>query len=205
MKKLVLALPLLGLLAGCGTSLLPPPEPDRTQYFVLSGPPPVPSSGAETGRLRVGINLPIEMPDYLSGRAMVVRTGENQLVLSDFNRWAESLQDGILRLMEDGVKQDPAVARVVSAPFPLSAEPDYSVSIHLLRCEGDAAAGSVVFAASYRIMTTNPAPKLVAQGTFVAPPAAWDGKDYASMAALLSRDVLAFAQAIAHALPNPPG
>lgn len=206
MKLPALALSALGLLAaGCGTSLLPPPEPDHTQFFVLSGPPPAPSQGSpESGAARVGINLPFDIPDYLSGRTIVVRTSANQLALNDYERWGESLQDGILRVVENQLSSDPAVGGVVAAPFPLSAQPRYVISIRILRCEGDtgSAGGGADFAASYRIQTTDLTPKLVASGTYVAPPAAWDGRDFGRLAALLSTDVEDFAQALAAGLPH---
>ncbi|MGH7995169.1 MAG: PqiC family protein [Opitutaceae bacterium] len=196
--------PLLCLgLAACDATLLPAPQPDRTRFFVLSG---AGAAAAEAmpraAGVRVGLRA-VEVPDYLRDRPIAVRRGANELLLNDYDRWAEPLDAGIQRVIVQQLLAEPNVSDVVTAPFPINSPPDYVVSVRILRCEGDtgAGAGSARLSAEYQISTPGPDSKLVAQRFFVAPAAPWGGQNYGRLARLLSADVAALARAIASDVP----
>jgi uncharacterized lipoprotein YmbA len=199
------SLPLLALgllLAGCG-GLFPPPQADPTRYFVLTGPPPGPAAAG--GRLRLGLRT-VELAAYLKSPDMIVREGTNELALQDYARWGEPLEAGIARLLRERLLDAGGVGRVDLQPFPLDSARDYDVSISVLRCEGGSGPGtrrSARFLATFEI--TKPGDgSLVARRTFAAPDAAWNGTDFAELAALLSADVGTLGQEIVEALPVAP-
>jgi hypothetical protein len=196
---------LAGCLAAAGCdSILPPPQVDPTRYYVLSG-------GGETGvpaaagTLRLGLRT-VDLAGYLQGRPMVVRHGANELLIEDFHRWAEPLGDGVARAVRARLQADPAVGTVALQPFAFDAERDYDVAISVLHCEGSTVGdrGFASFAAVFEIRVPGPAPRVVARRVFVAPDAAWDGRDFGQLASLLSNDVDALGNAIAAALPAAP-
>jgi uncharacterized lipoprotein YmbA len=200
------AIPAVSLaLAGCGTGFLPPPQADPTRYFVLSSPAlPDVAGHPEGAHLHLGLR-PIDLPEYLHGRPMAIRDGSNELVVNDFYRWAEPLSSGIERVLRLELAADPAVAEVMMAPFPVSTQPDFVVSVSIVHCEGTAGAGGshARFSAVYQIATPGPDSIVYARRTFSAPDASWDGRDFGKLAALLSADVSALARDIESALPTP--
>jgi hypothetical protein len=102
----------------------------------------------------------------------------------------------------------PAVGRVFVQPFPFDEPRDFDVSVRIIRCEGvQATAGSgalVRFAATVEVTRSGAAGDVVARRRFVAPDAAWDGKDYAQLAARLSAAVAALSEDVVGVLPAKP-
>lgn len=57
---------------------------------------------------------PISLPGYLDRNQMVTVPGNNEVALDEFNRWAESLQDGFYRVLQEDLSTllgTPAVYR----------------------------------------------------------------------------------------------
>jgi len=189
------------LAAGC--NVVPAPEADMTRHYVLTSP--VPEPGPAAGSLRLGFRS-VELASYLGTRDIVLRNGTNELVLQDYARWAEPLEAGIGRILRMQLASAPAVGRVYPQPFPLDGERDYDVSVSVLHCEGGTPAGMIShptarFSAVFEISTVGTSPKVVARRAFTAPEAAWDGRDYARLAELLSEDVARLGRDIVAALP----
>jgi uncharacterized lipoprotein YmbA len=199
MKRSLPALLTLGLfLTGC-SGLIPPPQTDPTRYFVLAGPSPAPAAAG--GQLRVGVRT-VELAAYLKSPDMIVRQGTNELMLQDYARWGEPLEGGIGRLLRDRLRTASAVGRVYAQPFPLDADRDCDVAVTVLRCEGSTDR-TARFAATIEISKASDG-RLLARRTFVAPDAAWNGKDFGQLAGLLSADVDALGAEIVAALPSAP-
>jgi uncharacterized lipoprotein YmbA len=196
------------MLFAAGCNLIPAPTPDSTRYYVLAGPalgaagvPPV------TGSLRLGLRN-VEVASYLKKGSLVVRTGENEVRFPDEARWGDPLEREILSSLRGQLLAAPAVGRVFVQPFPFDEPRDYDVSVRVIRCEGvDPAGGgkaAVSFAAMLEITTSGAAGEVVARKRFVAPEAAWDGKDFGRLAAELSNAVAALSQEVVAALPAKP-
>lgn len=200
---LVAAVPWILALAGC--NILPPVQADATRYYVLSGPA-LGGTGAQPigGALRLGLKV-VEVAPYLKKGSLVVRTGEHEVAFPSDARWAEPLDVEIARTLRLRLLAAPAVGRVFVAPFPLDERRDFDVSVQVLRCEGvkEGGGGTVArFAALLEITTAEANGRVVARKNFLAPDAAWDGKDFARLAALLSDAVGALAQEVAATLPE---
>ncbi|MBC7367787.1 MAG: membrane integrity-associated transporter subunit PqiC [Undibacterium sp.] len=193
---------LVSLLAGC--NIIPAPTADATRYYVLTGP----TSGEAgtrpiTGALRLGLKN-VELAPYLKKGALVVRTGENEVSFPNDARWAEPLEQEILHTLRARLLAAPTVGRVFTQPFPFDEKRDYDVSVRILRCEGvlsKGGKGMAQFAATVELTRGGVAGEVVARTRFVAPDAAWDGKDFARLAAELSAAVAALSQEVVAALP----
>jgi uncharacterized protein len=190
------------VLGGC--QLLPPAAADATRFFVLTGPA---TSGSATtqpaGRLQIGLK-PVELPAYLRAtKSMVVRDGANEIRYQDYSRWAEPLEAGVLRILKEQLLASPDVRGVDAHPMRGDVARDYDVSVRIIRCEGAAGGDGVArFSASYEIVAADGSGKIVTGGTFTAPDAAWNGKDFGALAMSLSDGVSALGAQIVADLPK---
>jgi uncharacterized lipoprotein YmbA len=176
---------------GCS---LPEARPDTAHNYVLrvtAEAVPPKSSG-----LHIGL-FPVQLPEYLKQRAMVVREGASEVRYNDEERWAESLDAGLTRVLRERLS---ATTQVLAYPFTLEQARDYDVRVRVQACEGTSD-GGVVFSATFEIYAAGANGALVAQKTFTAEPAKWDGSDYAKLARLLADDATKLADVIAAALP----
>ena len=78
--RLIIAAGLCLALAGCGSS---PP----VHYYRLDVTPETYVRDPE-GAVVLGIG-PLRIPDYLSRSQIVTRAGNSEMIIDDFNRWAE--------------------------------------------------------------------------------------------------------------------
>jgi len=191
-------------IAGC--NVVPPVQPALTRYYVLSGPTlsEIAAQPTAAGTLRLGLR-PVEVAPYLRRGSMVVRAGEHEVAFAEEARWAEPLEREIGAALRQRLGAVPTVARVMIPPFPVEPARDFDVSVQVLRCEGvreNGGKASARFAATIEISTAGENAQVVARKTFIAPDVAWDGKDFARLAALLSDAVSALSQEVVATLPE---
>ncbi|MDX1394326.1 MAG: PqiC family protein [Gemmatimonadota bacterium] len=126
------------------------PREDPSRFFLLTSGPweaaDVPPAAEGDGSIAVG---PIELPDYLAGPLLVTRLGENEIVVSGFERWAEPLHDNILRVLTTNLSAD-LQTRVVAYPALLQEDVRLRVPITVRRFERDST-GVVALWADWRI------------------------------------------------------
>jgi uncharacterized lipoprotein YmbA len=79
---------------------------------------------------------PITMPKYLDRLQIVTRTGDNQLALSEFDRWAEPLQDNVARVLAENLARLIPTDQVLLQAWPRSAALDYQVTVEVLQFDG---------------------------------------------------------------------
>ena len=128
---------LLGLaifLAGCATFSA---QPDPSRFFTLSPLSLHEQSGPGLVRgISLGIG-PVSLPGYLDRQEIVTRIAQNQIRLSEHDRWAEPLEEGVTRILSQNVASLLRVERITSYPWPVDRRPLYHVEIELLRFETD--------------------------------------------------------------------
>jgi hypothetical protein len=191
----------LALITGC--TVVPSAKVDTTRFFVLSSPDISSTTSNATSGIRVSIKK-IEIPAYLHTRSIVVNQSNNEVHIEDMNRWAESLDSGIGRVLKAGLLQNKHIGSVEFAPLSIDAERDYDISITVHKCEGFiGTAGSAVaqFSATVEIATPNPKSQVVAKYNFVSQEQTWDGSDFTKLAEALSKDILALGSDIANHVP----
>lgn len=113
------------------------PQPDRTQYFILSPAADSPSSAvaaASTSQLSIGVG-PIKFPDYLKRPGVVTRAASNRLMVSDFKRWAEPLDKNFEGVLCQNLSQSLGTQRIIIYPWYADTHVDYQVKVWVARFE----------------------------------------------------------------------
>ena len=121
--------PLAGLgmllcLAACGSS---PPN----QYYRLM-PHADPTTARQQPSLGVG---PIKIPDYLRRSGIVYSGGGNQLIITELQRWAEPLDEGIKRVLAINLARQLQTDNLRLFPWQLDDMPDYTVEVVVLELD----------------------------------------------------------------------
>ncbi len=88
---------LVMILCGCASS----PPSKFYQLSAISGPASGTHSQNQDGM--VVVIGPLRIPDYLDRPQIVTRSGKNELHVSDFDRWAGSLDSDIVRVLVENV------------------------------------------------------------------------------------------------------
>ncbi len=113
------------VLGGCSS-----PEP---RFYVLSGASvdrsPHDFKGPEVA---VGVG-PIDFPDYLDRPQIVTRSGQNEIFVADFDRWAEPLKANAIQCLTEDLSNYLGSRRVVSYPWRRAVEVDAQVIVKVIR------------------------------------------------------------------------
>jgi uncharacterized lipoprotein YmbA len=163
------------LLAACS---LPAVQPDTTRFYLLTATAAQAEAGASAQRISL---RPVAVPEYLRGRLIEVRVGENEVRFMDAARWAEPLEAGLTRVIGEDLARSGAVRLAARGEAH-----DYDVVVKLRHCEGVRSSGSARLAAAVEIYTAGLDPKLVAQADFSTEVPGWDGNDFGELAKKLS-------------------
>ncbi len=132
MKRRTSALFVLGLFllvcAGCARSA-------PTHFYLLQ-----PLSGQEAqvrtpDRYVFGIG-PVEIADYLKRQQIGNRIGQNEILFSDFNSWAEPLDRCVIRVLSENLSVLLNTAHVQTYPWLPSLPVDYQVRMRIVRFDG---------------------------------------------------------------------
>ncbi len=124
------ALILLGLLtvvAGCATT------PPSRLYLLNSQSPPQALHSDQT--MAVGVDLQVEVADYLDRPHILVRKGEHRLSLSELDRWAEPLSRMLTRVLRQELTANLASIGQ-SVDFQKAGNVKYRLVINILRLDG---------------------------------------------------------------------
>jgi len=97
MKLLLSASAALLLLTAC-VNLEPTPDPTRNfklSSLAIGVQPPMPSLAL--------VIQPVSVPDYLKRSQIVLRKEQGELTFSEFDRWAEPVENGIARVLAENL------------------------------------------------------------------------------------------------------
>ena len=75
--------------------------------------------------------LPVVLPDYLMRPQIASRADGNRLDYAEYDRWAEPLQDTILRLISDDLERDLPGHVIVKHPWMANVELEYRLRVEL--------------------------------------------------------------------------
>ena len=159
------------LIAGCASS------PSRFYTLSPTGAPAVlPSSSYAVS---VG---PVSVPDVVNRLPIVLRTGPNQVFVSEFDRWASPLKDDIARVVAENLVSMLGTPQVTIFPQSSAADASYRVMINVLRFDsepGKAATLDVIWTVNSAKGQSHRSRKTVTEPT--------QGGDYAALVAAHSR------------------
>ncbi|BDG02346.1 PqiC family protein [Anaeromyxobacter oryzae] len=123
---------LLALVAGC---LSLGPRPDRTRYYILE-PEAGSASPTRPAVPVLGVG-PVRLPAYLDRREIVTRAGPARLELTTIDRWAAPLDVLFTSVLGEDLRAAAPAREVLAWPWTASAAPEWSVSVDVLRFDGE--------------------------------------------------------------------
>ena len=124
------------LLAACGGA------PVHESFYTLSLPASdaaMPSSASPA--IFVG---PVSVPESVDRTQMVLRTGANEVEISERYRWAEPLKNAIPRVIGETLSRELGTSRVLTSRSAAALPVDYRVAIEVQRFESSLASGATV-------------------------------------------------------------
>jgi len=116
---------LMPLLAACTT-------PSSQHYLLTARDAPMPQGMTPS----VGVG-PIAIPEYLGRNSLVTRSDSNRVNISSIERWAEPLEDGILRVTGLNLAGLLQTENVRLYPWHPSRAPDYGVKLRLVEMDAN--------------------------------------------------------------------
>ncbi|MCU7890803.1 MAG: PqiC family protein [Candidatus Thiodiazotropha sp. (ex Ustalcina ferruginea)] len=128
-RLMIVAASLTLFVAGCAG-----PSPP-TRFYRLDGQPNVAELirfKPQAGLTLVGVG-PIKLAGYLDRPQIIKRLSSHQLELREFDQWAGSLQENMLQVMSDFLRQKLKTMQVISYPWHGSVRPEYEVLFYISR------------------------------------------------------------------------
>jgi hypothetical protein len=123
---------LLSLLffSGCGASKAP-------NYYImhsLQSEAPGAVKAGPVNDLSIGVG-PVKIPEYLDRPQMATRSTPNSLQLAEFDKWAESLDKALTRVLTENLSLLLSTDRVVAFPWPESMHVLYQVTVDVAKLD----------------------------------------------------------------------
>jgi len=140
---------LLPALAGCigGTS-------SPSKFYTLAHME-ADSAPVKSGTAAFVLVGPVTIPDYLNHAQIVTRSGSNELVINEFNRWGGPFDGEITRSLVAGISKQLATRNAAVLPWkavPLfSARNTFRIPVHIERFDGTPG-GTVVLNVRWEIV-----------------------------------------------------
>jgi uncharacterized lipoprotein YmbA len=133
----------LGGAAGC---FFRSPLP-HAYVLAPAGPSGLPAAGRGPA---VGVG-PVMIPGYLDRTAIVVRAAGDEVRLSEDHRWAESLKDGVARVVAENLAAMIPTDAIVVYPWKTLWVVQYRVTLEIMRFDGPLG-GALVLNARWRLL-----------------------------------------------------
>jgi len=189
--RLALALVAVALVTGGCTS----PEP---RFYVLAGPvrSGKPAQAAPAGAAAIGLG-PVQFPGYLDRPQIVTRSGQNELDLAEFERWAEPLKDNAVQVIADTVSQNLGGRKVVIFPWKRATPIAYQIVADIKRFDRTLG-GETEFVVRWSLLTADGQTELLSRDVSYAE---WPVDDaYPTTVAAMNRNLLKFSRDVATAI-----
>jgi uncharacterized lipoprotein YmbA len=187
---------LMLVLSGClgGGSQTPP-----TRYFVLNSLYTAEKKIQPVADLNevVVVIGPLTLTQVLDRPQIIIRHSDNEIRVSDLDRWAEPLRENLARVVIDNIAFLLSRGRVIRFPPPRSIPVVYQVLMEITRFDGKPG-GEVVLRARWAILGDNGDTVLLKQQSVLNEPTG--GDTVAEMVSAQSRLVAKFSRDIAEAL-----
>ncbi len=144
----------------------------------------------------VGIG-PVKLADYLDQSRLVTRTGDNQLVQAEYDRWVGSFKDDFINVLADNIGFLLPTERIYLYPWRGTVPIDYQVTVDVVRCDGRLG-DAVWLEARWSVFGGQEKKLLKTKRSSMREPVS--GADYAALVAAQSRTLAKLSQEIAEAI-----
>src|SRR6266540_1085900 len=141
--------------------------------------PPV--AQAERGPI-IGVG-PVNLPKYLDRPQIVTRASQQQLVIGEFDRWAEPLPENVSRVLAENLALLMSTDHALLFPWPRAAAIDYQVRVDVWRFDGTLGRESSLIA-RWSILDRNERELLTKKSQFTA---AVGTREYEALVAALNQ------------------
>ena len=117
-------------------------------FYLLSPLPDVEKpmtikSAQNTPLITIG---PVTLPAYLDRLQMITRKGDNELVLSEFHRWAESLEDNFYRVLMENLSLLLHTIDITTYPKSKASQAEFQIIINVTRFDVDSRGNALLIA-----------------------------------------------------------
>lgn len=184
------------ILSGCGVSQAP-------RFYALSPlvrPAETPTAAASGNSLLIGLG-PVAVPDRLDRPQLLSRSGENEIIIAEFDRWSGSLREEVSRTVAENLTHLLPSCRVVSYPWGRRLQLDRQITIDIIQMEGRLG-GELLLKANWAVMTDDGTKTALVRHTEISEKTA--GPDYESYVAAQSRALARLSREIAAAINTLP-
>jgi uncharacterized protein len=137
---------------------------------------------------------PVRLPEYLDRPQIVTRSGKNELLLAQYDRWAEPLAETFPRILAQDLSHLICTKAIFLYPFRSSVDYDYRIKVEIIRMDGTLGEGTVL-EAWWSITQNTEKPLVVTRRSILAEPSKTG--DYGSLVEAHSRAVSLLSRAIA--------
>ena len=113
-------------------------KPTRPSQFYLLSPDPVqPVAARATANSPLSIGLgPVTLPEIYDRPQIVTRSGSNQIILAQFDRWGGDLNKELSRTLARNLMSRLNTDSVALYPWSGRYKPDFQVSVRFFRLDG---------------------------------------------------------------------
>lgn len=177
-------------LHGCSRS------PNPRFYTLSAQPEQFAGARASQPNLVVGIG-PIRLADYLDQSQIITRSGDNQLIKDEFNRWAGPFKNNFTNVLADNISSLLGTQQVHLFPWRQAVPIDYQVTVDVVRCDGRLGEAAVL-ESRWSIFRGPDKQLLTTRRSSLTEPAT--GPDYADLVAAQSRAISRLSQEIVQAI-----
>jgi hypothetical protein len=178
----------LMVLSGCART-----QPSRF-YLLQALPNPEteqPGGVAEQGPV-LGIG-PVMLPKYLDQPQIVTRASPHELTLAEFDRWAESLEENVTRVLAENLSLLVPTDRIALFPWPRSTPIDYQVTVEIMDFLGQLGRESTLIA-RWSVWNAEEQELVSRKSRFSTPV---QGQEYEALVAAMSHSLVELSQEIA--------
>ncbi len=188
--RLILLVSLAVVIGGCAATQSP-------SYYLLE-PAPV-AAAPDSGRrhcMTIGL-CPVRIPAYIDRPQIMVRTGKNELAISEFDLWAEPLRESTARAIARNLETMTCADVTDVLPAGRSMPADYLLNVRVDRLEGRPG-GEAVLEAWWSLTGAGQRQMITGRRSRFARPV--EGNDYSSLVSAYSGLIADLSTEIARAV-----
>jgi len=144
--------------------------------------------------ISIGVG-PAKFPKFLARPQIVTRKSQNRLNVSEFHRWAGSLQGDFSRVLAKNISILLSTNRVAVYPWPDQFSPTYRIKLDIEQFDGQLGE-QVLLKVTWSVMNQGGTDELVIKNTLIKEPLS--AKDYETLVAAKSQALATLSRAIVY-------
>lgn len=169
----------------------------QARYYMLSSTSGPGRASSSAGPITVGVD-PVDLPDYLRRPEIVTRPGDSAVKFAEFDRWAEPLEETVLRVLAEELSGLLPGANILVFPWSRATQLDYRISVDI-KIFGLQPDGKVHLTANWRVLGGKGG-TLSSEETSLAAEVAGEG--YGAIVSAMDVTLARLSEAIALSLPD---